>query len=81
MDNTSNSQTSEHKEVKGVIDHDDPETVLETNSKTKEECRCKGKEDQNQKTKGLPHQQVPQSEDFENCFSDFKKFLIAHGDV
>jgi hypothetical protein len=43
MDKTSNSQTSEHKEVKGVVDDDDPETVLDTNSKAKEECKCIGK--------------------------------------
>jgi len=81
MDNTSNSQTSEHKEVKGVIDDDDPETVVDNNSKTKEGCKWTGEEDQNQNTKGLPHQQVPQPEDLENCFSDFKKFLITHGDI
>jgi hypothetical protein len=55
MDNTSKSQTFENKEVKGVIDDE-----LET----KKECKCKGIDDQNQKTKGLPHQQVPQPEDF-----------------
>jgi hypothetical protein len=54
MDNTSKSQTFENKEVKGVIDDE-----LET-----KECKCKGIEDQNRKTKGLPHQQVPQPEDF-----------------
>lgn len=65
MDNTSNSQTSEHKEVKGVIDDDDdPETVVDTNSKTNEGCKWKGEEYQNQKIKGMPHQQVPQPQDF-----------------
>jgi hypothetical protein len=45
MDNKSKSQTFENKEVKGVI-YDELET---------KECKCKGIEDQNRKTKGLPH--------------------------
>ncbi|KAK7339583.1 hypothetical protein VNO77_20260 [Canavalia gladiata] len=75
MNNPSKSYTSASKEVKGVVDDEDPRVVVdnrssktnkgETNKKEgSNEFIDTGIEEQNQKPKGLPHQQVPQPGDF-----------------
>ncbi|KAJ1412151.1 hypothetical protein SESBI_20627 [Sesbania bispinosa] len=73
MDNPSNSFSCARKEVKGVVDDDHPRAVVDNRSKinSKENMKEGSNEmgtstvgEQNQKPKGLPHQQVPQPGDF-----------------
>ncbi|KAF7819525.1 hypothetical protein G2W53_024980 [Senna tora] len=65
MDDSSFSQDVP-KEVKGVVEDDDGIQRENTKMEQKKDMESigKGREEGNQKPKGLPHQQVPQPEDF-----------------
>ncbi|CAJ1782391.1 unnamed protein product [Sphenostylis stenocarpa] len=56
------SKSCAHKEVKGVVDDDEPGRVVDNRSN--QEMKKKEGKNSSEKPKGMPHQQVPQPGDF-----------------